>query len=223
MARALSTVRLAVRDHLDEDSASYWTDASLTRQIVRSASALWKRIVQIRKDYFLSATPGTLTLASGTFRYALPSDFFEVKLIRTTTSGQENVAWRPAHMASAKFIEGLRSDITINSPSEFLYQIVANQTIVVSPIPRAVLVASVEYVALPTEPSADADTFGALDPFLDYVEYDAAAKLLAKGPVGDPAYWQNMADKEWIAILLALDKFRSRQDGDFVEGMFEGY
>ena len=93
MADSLTTITTLIRDNLDEVSSGYWTDAEIQRKAVRRLRELWSRIIGVRDDWYKSTTPATITLVSGTLKYALPAGFFRAASIRTSTSGKEAVKW----------------------------------------------------------------------------------------------------------------------------------
>lgn len=221
MAVTLTSITSNIRNHLDEAVASYWAAGEVTASVVTKQFEIWKRIMAVRKTYFLNTTPATITLVSGTSVYTLPADFYKVHFIQTTTSGSQNVTWKRFDSASQIFIDGLRTDIVIATPYEFMYDILANQSMIVSPLPQNTLVANLYYIQQPTAVSAGTDTFGILDQFTDFIEYAATADLLRKGPVGDANYWEMQAEKAWQSILLAIDGDRSDQGPTTVEGMFD--
>lgn len=224
MSTTLLTLRGNVRNHIDEPTANYWTNAELNSLISSSQLDLWRKIYALKKDYFLSPTPYTLNLVAGTYQYTLATDFFRATAIRTITSGYQDMEWVPADPSSPVFIEGLRTDVPIYYPNQILYSIRNNNTIWVSPLPTQSLSAYVDYIQLPTAVSSDSDTFlPMLDPFLDYIEYDATATALAKGPVGNVQYWNNLADGAWKDVALALDTPRNDQGPDVVRGYMEGW
>lgn len=215
-------MRTLVRDNIDEPSSNYWTDAELNRRIADRQRELWTKVYQLKDSYFLSATPATITLAAGTFAYTLPSDFFRALAIRTTTSGLQTITWRRVDPSSPEFLDGLRSDLTVINPVEFMYAIVGNNTLWVSPIPQSVLAARMDYIARTVAVSADTDTFQLPDEFLSWIQYMVTADALAKGPVGDKEYWLARAEAAWQEIMLALDTGRDDQTPDLVRGMYEG-
>lgn len=220
MADTVAQVRTRIRAHLEEATASYWTDTEIFNAILRSYRKMWVKIMSIRKDWF-QTTAGTLTLVDGTTKYSLPDDCFHVKHIRTTTSGKENVTFKYMSQTSPQFIEALRSDIAITNPSVMWYDIIGNTQIIVAPIPRSTLVAAIEYVPTPIALTDTTGTFGVLDPFLDYVESAATADLLAKGPLEPLSYWKQESKEAWDDAMRALGQPRSDQSADYVEGMFD--
>lgn len=224
MSLTLATVRGNVRNHIDEPSANYWTDAELNSYISSRQLDLWRRIYQIDKDYFLSPTGFTLTTAVNQYQYGtadgVPTNIFRIESIRTTTSGFQDTSWVNANPTSQEFLDGLRSDVPVAMPFRILYSLRNVNTIWISPLPQSSLQAQVDYIMLPTAVAADSDTFVMPDPFLDFIEYMATVDALAKGPVGDSVGWLQHAEKAWENIVLALDTPRSNQGPDVVMGMF---
>ena len=219
MAESLTTMEVNVRYNLDEATANFWSSAEVQNRIVRRFRQLWGRVIAIRDDWFKSTTPATITLSSaGTLRYALPADFFRVAAIRTTTSGKESVKWNWMSSKDPRFLDGQRADVTYTDPGVIYYDVEGVAYLVVSPMPRAALVAAMDYYILPTDPST---TFQLPDPMLRYVEAGATADLLAKGPVGDRQYWREECDREWAILLPLLGAPRSGQNCDHALSPFE--
>lgn len=222
MADTLTTITTLIRDNLDEASAGYWTDVEIQRKVIRRLRELWSRIIGIRQDWYKSSTPATVTLTSGTLKYALAASFFRVASIRTTTSGKESVQWVWMSCKDPRFIEGQRADVTYSDPGIIYYDIEgsagASASIVVSPVPRSTLVASMEYYALPTDPTT---VFELPDPFLRYVEAGATADCLAKGPVGMLDYWRSECTNAWAILLPIISAPRSGQNNSHALSPFE--
>lgn len=223
MADSVANMITVIRDNLDEATAGYWSDAEITRRIVRRFRSLWSRIIAIRDDWFRSATPATLTLVAGTSRYTFSgmsvTDFFRVATIRTTTSGKEAVQWKWMSSKDPRFIEGLRADVSITDPAVFYYDVDGVNAILVSPLPRSALTAAIEYYTIPTDPVT---SFTLQDPFLRWVEAGSTADLLAKGPVGSLNYWREEVKDIWDKeILPTLGAPRSGQNADVVMSPFE--
>lgn len=222
MPDTLTTMTTLIRDNLDESTAGYWTDAEIQRKIVRRFREVWSRIIGIRDDWFKSSTAATITLAADTLKYALASDFFRVCTIRTTTSGSEGVQWIWMSAKDPRFVDGQRADVTYTDPSVYYYDIEGltgtSASIVVSPRPRAALVASMEYYTLPTDPTT---TFVLPDPVLRYIEAGATADCLAKGPVGLLEYWRSEVRMAWDILLPILAAPRSGQNNSHALSPFE--
>ena len=218
MAETLATTTTLVRDNLDEASSGYWTDVEIQRKILRRLRELWSRIIGVRDDWYKSTTPATITLVSGTLKYALPAGFFRAASIRTSTSGKEAVQWVYMSCKDPRFIEGQRADVTYSDPGIIYYDIEGVTSIVVSPLPRATLAGSLEYYTLPTDPTT---VFELPDPFLRYVEAGATADCLAKGPVGMLDYWRSECTTAWAILLPIISAPRSGQNNSHALSPFE--
>lgn len=215
----LTSMTTLIRDNLDESAAGYWQDAEIQRKIVRRMRELWSRIISIRDDWFKSVVPATITLVSGQLKYALPSDFFRVCTIRTTTSGKQAVAWVWMSCKDPRFVEGQRADVTYSDPGIIYYDIEGVDNIVVSPLPQlGAVVGSMEYYTMPTDPTT---VFALPDPFLRYIEAGATADCLAKGPVGMLSYWQVELQNAWAILLPILAAPRSGQNNSYATSPFE--
>ena len=218
MADTLTTLTLDIRDHLDEAAAGYWTDLEIQRKIIRRYRELWSRIIGIRDDWFKSTVPYALTLVVGTVKYALPADYFRTATIITTTSGQTTVKWVWMSCKDPRFIQGQEADNVVSNPGVIYYDIEGVTSIVVSPTPQATLAANMEYYTLPIDPTT---VFALPDPFLRYIEAGATADCLAKGPVGDLAYWRGEIAMAWEILLPILAAPRSGQNNSHALSMFD--
>ncbi len=217
MADTITTMTLLIRDNLDEVSAGYWTDAEISRKIVRRYRELWSRMIGI--DWFKSTVPATIALVSGTVKYALPADYFRTATIITTTSGQTSVKWVWMSCKDPRFVAGQQADLLVSNPGVIYYDIEGVTSLVVSPIPQSVLAASHEYYTIPTDP---ATTFALPDTFLRYIEAGATADCLAKGPVGMLSYWREELAMAWEILLPILAAPRSGQNNSHALSMFDG-
>lgn len=225
MAQTLATVRSKVRGHIDEPTASYWTDTELNGYIDDRQWDLWRKVQAIRKDYWLSPTGFVLTLVVGQSNYTttdgVPADIWRISTIRTTQAGFQDVIWTLGNPTSREWVDGLRTDVPIVNPYQIMYALRNLSTIAISPLPQSVLTAQVDYIQQPTVMTADTDTFLLPDPFIQYVQYMAAADALGKGPVGDSVSWQQKGAEAWKSIMETLDTPRVDQGPDLVMGFGE--
>ena len=224
MAFVGSDLLAKVRDHIDEPSANYWSNAELYRKIDSAHRALWAKIISLRKDYFKSSF--TFTTTAGTYSYAagsggVPTDIWRILSMRTTTSGRQDLMWDAGNPTSRGFIDGLNSEVPVYNPFSMKYALRSQNELWVSPLPQESVSAQVDYIPRPTAISAAGSTFLVPDEFMNWVEYMATADALNKGPVGDPASWLAKAGAAWREIAEALDTPRVDQGADVVEGMFE--
>ena len=225
MSLTLGEVRASVREHIDEPSPNYWTDAELNDYIQKAQLRLWRKVYALQKDYWLSPTGFILTLQPGVFRYTtavgnIPTDIFRITAIRTLTSGYQDIDWVPADPNSEAFTEGLRTDSPVQYPYRVLYALRNMGELWVSPSPQINVQAQVDYIQLPTEVELDTDTFLIPDAWLYYVEHQASYMALLKGPLGDPGSQLGQANAAWEEIMTGLDSLRSDQGPDLVIGAF---
>lgn len=223
MAETLATVRSSVRGHIDEPTANYWTDAELNGLIAAGERKLWRKILAMKKDYWL--TTATLTVATGSSIFnpldgsGMPADIWRIESIRTLTSGFQNILWTPADPNSQNFLSGLNTDFPVFNPFQILYALRNMTTLAISPVfQQGPITALINYIQQPTPMVNDTDTFLIPDTFMDFVEYDATVNALAKGPVGDATAWKTEASEAWKEIMEALDTPRSSQGPDLVVG-----
>ena len=221
MARTAGAVLARVRNHIEEPSAGYWSDSEIYAIISNKQDELFQRVTQLRDNYFISATsPEVVSLAAGTTDYTLNSDVFRIKSIRCTSSGDQYITWLWRPFTDPSFKEALRTDVSVSSPSEFYFDILNSNVIRVAPIPQRSITISIDYIGFPTEVASSSDTFSFPDAFINFIEYAATGECLAKGPVGDAAYWDGKADKEWRNIMLTIGSPRQDNNPDIVGGMF---
>lgn len=118
--RTLLELRTAVRDRVDEATASFWSDAQLNRYINRSKDRVLNRLRGLKDDAYLTiamaSTEGTLNfegelyspsvqlrLAVGTTDYLLPPDFLELVSLAAITSGYEFTRFEYRHLNDPLF------------------------------------------------------------------------------------------------------------------------
>lgn len=223
MAQTLATVRGGVRGHIDEPTANYWTDAELNGYIDSSQRKLWRKILALKKDYWLATATLTVATGSSIFNPAdgsgMPADIWRIESIRTLTSGFQNMLWSPADPNSQIFLDGLNTDYPVFNPYQILYALRNMTTLSISPVfQQGPITALINYIQQPTVMTVDTDTFLIPDTFMDYVEYDATVNALSKGPVGDATAWKVETSEAWKEIMEALDTPRSSQGPDLVQG-----
>ena len=221
--QTLAVVRGKVRGHIDEPIANYWQDVELNSLIDDRQWDLWRKILALKKDYWLNTA--TLNISIGKYIYlggdgsGMPNDVWRVENIRTLTSGYQNILWLPSSANSQDFLDGLNTDFPVFNPYQILYAMQNVMQLTISPIPQqGPLSAIMSYIQQPTVMAADTDTFLIPDPFIQYVQYSAAADALSKGPVGDSVSWAQRAEVAWKSIMEALDTPRSSQGPDLVDG-----
>ena len=228
--KTLSAMRTAVRDNLDEDTASFWTNPQLTRMINRAKDRVWVEVRKLKDDYFLlnrSSTDGTVTIlgesyatssfqipSGNTFTRTLPPDFSEMKRIEVITSDYEDVQFFYRDFADFNF-RSLRAITSDQTPSSFLFDIVAERTLAYAPRSSIALDLRLWYVPILADLSDDGNEMEMPHPLYLAVESYATATAQIKDRDGNAAVWENRA-KAHIAEMFG-GHARQTQDPEFVD------
>ena len=229
-------VLLVVRDHIDEPTANYWSDAELVRKINRAKDSLCRFLMTLKQDIFdRRYTPLTLTADTDPPVFDLPDGFGRLATIRVTTAGYKGTIFTPVDRSRPEFQSGLNSEIQAGNPGEFLYDLVFKSgaatggeppiayptaQLVISPIPRITMACMIEYLEVVPDLTAGSDKFGVLDPFVEYIELRAAAYALMKGNAGNWKAFLDLSEAMKPEIKSALSSFQ-KQNPEFVQGFLE--
>jgi hypothetical protein len=108
MATLISALETQVREHLNEDTASFWTSNELVAIFNNGIKDLWGMIVDLNQEHFLTIDVTNVSLAvDGTSLTGVPTDVFRVHLIEpvSTVAGAAgaSVLFEPADYNSFKF------------------------------------------------------------------------------------------------------------------------
>lgn len=227
--KTLSDLRTAIRDNLDEATASFWTNPQLLRFINRAKDRVWVEVRKLKDDYFLvnrASTDGVVTILSesyatssfqiptgDTFTRTLPPDFSEMKRIEVITSDYEDVQFQYRDYADPDFrvLRALTSDQT---PSLFLFDIVSERTMAYAPRSNTALDLRIWYVQSLADLSADTDTMEIPHPLYLAVEAYATASAQIMDRDANAAVWEQRA-KAYIAEMFGAHA-RQTQDPEFV-------
>ena len=234
-AKALSDIRTAVRDNLDEATASFWTQAQMLRLINRAKDRVWLEVRKLKDDYFvrtLSSTDASLTILGATYTpsslqvtaggatLTLPTDYAELKSIEVIQSGYEYVQFFHLDMARPEF-RALRAVTTQRAPTAFYFDIYGLVTLLYTPLSNTALDTRIYYVFRLADYSADTDTLDLPDPtYLAVIEYATAlAQLMDRDEYA--AVWEN-SGRRTLADFFGSSA-RQIQDPIFVSGSYEDW
>ena len=228
--RTLSDLRLAIRDNLDESTAAFWTNAQLNRFINRAKDRAWTEVRKLKSDYFLTnrvSTDGTVTIlgesydtasfqipTGNTFTRTLPPDFTEMKRIEVTTSTYEDVQFQHVDYAHPEF-RALRSITDDQSPDYFIFDIVAERTMVYAPRSDTALDLRIWYVPIVADLTTDTDTLEMPWPLYKAVEEFATSGALKMDRDPNAAVWEASGNAT-VANAFGAHA-RQIQDPEFVE------
>lgn len=172
-------------------------------------------------------TTGTLSLVDGTEAYALASNFSKFRsdaILITSPTNDEKVIWR---VGSVGFRN--RNPVTSNdsegTPNEWFEDPNDDTKVRFSPIPGSSFTASYDYLALPTDMSADSDT-----PFLParwhHILVDYALAMHFENPYQrnyevSNRYWTRYANGKDQCIADYNQRFIGQVQFDYSTGVNE--
>ncbi|MBP7209567.1 MAG: hypothetical protein KBA02_00060 [Paludibacteraceae bacterium] len=146
-------LRARVRSYLDEASASYWTDNELNNWIEQAYNYYYMWVIQTFDGYF--AKDILMNIVAGQAKYALPSDFFKIRLLERVY---------PTQTIPLKFFDRIETPNIISGANYGLYNVPTyrfeGQNIVLEPTPDASFTNALrlEYYPQPTTLSAESST-----------------------------------------------------------------
>lgn len=145
MTSTLTNLLADVRDRLDETTASFWSDAGLTRWINEALSDIAKR-----SETLLSK--GTVPAVASTATYNLPTDAVRLHLVEYVPSGSTQTY--PVKVATRQSMEnvwGLNQSQVGSYPMFYVpWGFVPNLQMQVYPVPSAAGTFNIWYYKLPT-------------------------------------------------------------------------
>ena len=241
--RLLSDLRTAVRDNLDEATASFWTNAQLNRFLTRAADAVWMECRKLKADFFLlqrTSTDGSVTIygdsyttssfaiVAGTTDYTLPMDLAELRRIDATTSGYESVVFRHADLATST-MRAYRAQTTNQDPTVIWFDVIGERTLTIAPkcsvaldlrlwyVPRTMIFSTAGASLM--DFATDTDELALPHPL--YLAVEEMATMRAQLMDRDPSAtnWEQMAERTVRRFFGA--HARQSQDPEVVEGVFE--
>jgi hypothetical protein len=233
--KTLSDLRTAVRDRLDESTASFWTNAQLTRYINRAKDRVWNRVKSLNEDYFAvtrTSEDGSLTILSesydassfqivaGTRDYTLPPDFSEMKLIECIESGYEHVRFIYRDLARHDMRDAL--EIADNqTPGDFFFDLIGERTMRIAPKSDTTLDLRITYIQFFADLSDDTDELTMPHPLYLAVEEYATSMALRQDRNTDSEAYEASGDK--IIAEMFGAHHRQTQDTETATGYLEGW
>lgn len=225
-----SDLRTSVRYNLDESSASFWTDARLNDCLNRAIDRVWTEVRGLRADYFMTtrtSADGTTTILSESYDCAsfqivagtttsvtLPHDFSEMKLVETVQSGYEFVRWYHLDLAHPDF-RALRRITDQITPSEFVYDIIDERTMIYAPKSDTTLDISITYTQAMPVLETDATELEMPHPFYEAVIDYATAIAMLQDRDPNAGVWEQYG-RTIIAKTVGAHS-RQIQDPEFVQ------
>lgn len=237
MATTLGTIRTNARVHLIETTANFWTDAELLEHIQQGVKDLWRAVVDLHQEHFLTVDETNVSqAASATSLTGVPSDCYRVHIIEprdtTDTGSSKALIYQPKDYNSKEFV-GARSLGTQDPTSAgvIYYTLtqagapVAAPTVLVAP--KLSAAALLRFVYVPTL-SVAAMTASDNNPIPGESDNALKAWCVAYGRAKERE--DRSPDPNWLAVyatekanILTSLTPRQTQEPEVVEGLFEDY
>ena len=235
MATTLNTIISRARKTLVEETVSatpFWTDAELLEHAINGCRDLWKGIVDVYQDHFLTIDLTNVSLpASATTASGVPSDCFRIKFIEPRDMGTYvNTFFFPKDYASDEF-RRLRT-LSAQDPQGCIFNYdlvgagppVATPTLYIAPKVNSALNLAVGYIAsIPSNLTTASN-----NPVPGESDHALEAWIIAWGRAKERE--DRSPDPEWIKIygdeklgILTVVTPRQEDEPEVVEGLFEDY
>lgn len=227
MATALTSIVTNARVHLIEASASFWSDAELLQHAQFACQDLWKAIIDLYQDYFLTIDETNVSQAASTSTLTgVPADLFRVKAIEPRTLDlNTNVIYRPLDLTHPDFMRA-RAETTVGGAGQIIYYDIVSTgapagtpTIYVAPQLSAALLLRLIYI--PTLSTSLTN-----NPIPGHSDNAVMAWVIAYARAKERE--DRAPDSEWLAIygtdkqnLLTSLTPRQEDEPDYAEGLFE--
>lgn len=235
MPTKISAIEASVRANpLIETTAKFWTSAELTELIIRGIKDLWRDIVDLKQEHFLTINPTDVTLPADSDQLqGVPLDVHKIYLLEALYGASNDVnvglQFMPMDFNSDIF-RGARSRSSIDPANETLYYAITGQgSPVNAPIiyvaPSVNSAVALRFCYIPTLPLLTTDSFVPIPGEADnaLVAWTAAFARSKEREDRSP-------DPNWIAVygtekqhLLQSLGLRQYQEPEFTEAMFEEY
>lgn len=223
-----------VRVNLLELQPRFWSDDELFKHLINGAKLLWKRLLDLHQNHFLTIDATNVTLAANSSTLSgVPADTFRITLIEprvlTSSSASRLIRFVPRKYNSAEFVEARSLDPQDTGSSLVIYYDIVQEgapvntpTVQIAPQVNAVI--NLRFCYLRTFPVVTTDLNNPIPGESDValIAY-ATAFALGKRPDGsvtgpDPA-WLSIFKAEEDALLTALTP-RQEQDVEVAEDIF---
>ena len=233
MATALSDIETRARRHLNEATASYWSSDELIDHINDGIKDLWKRIVDLHQEHFLTVDITNVSLAASTKTLTgVPADTFRIYNIERrdlTDSASEGLIFVPKEYNHLDFQWARSLDDQDPAGTVVFYAVhgtgapTGAPTVRVAPTLNAAVNLALHYIPVQADVAA-----GGNNPIPG--ESDAALIAYCVAHARAKEREDRSPDPEWLAEyktlkdnLLEVLTPRQEQDLETVEPMFGEY
>lgn len=232
MATALSVILANARVELVETTARYWTDAELITHINNGIKDLWRGIIDLYQDHYITLDETNVAAAASTAALTgVPSDLFRVVLLQPRTLGESSshrgLIFKPRTLTHPDFVQAQASRAVEPSNTIVYYAVlnagapVAAPTIRIAPTLSSAVNLTLGYVpTVPTKTSADNNPIpGESDKALE-AYCIAFARVKEREDRSPDPEWLSIYATEKRSLLVALTP-RSVQEPEYAVGYLE--
>lgn len=234
MPTKFSTIETLARQHLVEQTASFWSSDELIQIAIRGAKDLWRDIVDLKQEHYLTRNTTDVTYpASSTQLQGVPVDVHKVYLIEPTStltsSTNSGLTFYPLDYNHKDFRSARSLDAIDPTNSVVYYCITGQGAPVNAPVilcaPQVTSAVSLSFTYVPTLPNLTSDSFVPIPGEADnaLVAWTVAFARAKESEDRSP-------DANWLAIygtekqhLLQSLGLREYQEIPVVTAMFEEY
>lgn len=159
MATTLAQIEVLSRRHLEEVTAKFWTSAELIDIEIAGIKDLWRDIVMLKQEHFLTVDTTNVTLAANTATLTgVPADVFKVYMIEpldgSTDSNNVGLAFKPLDYNHPKFLAARGTDAIDPSNATIYYAVHAAGSPVAAPTiriaPQVTAAVTLRFTYIPT-------------------------------------------------------------------------
>lgn len=234
MATTLNTIIANARTTLLETTPNFWTAAELLDHANHAIKDLWKSIIDLYQDHFVTIDDTNVTLAANTDTLTgVPTDVFRVVMIQPRTLGQNGAApgliFKPRTLTHPDFVQA-QAMRAISPRDNIIYYCVINAgapvgapSIKIAPQITSVINLSLWYnQVIPTKTGGQdnpipGESDRAIEEYI--IAFARAKEREDRSP--DPEHLSIYATEK-RNLLIALTP-RSVQEPETVVGMWEDY
>lgn len=234
MPSTVSSIVTLARLKLIEISASFWTDDELTQDCIAGIRDLWRDIVDLKQEHYLTTNSTDVFLASGDDHLSgVPTDVHKVYMVEprdlTTTSANAGLSFKPKELNHDTFRAAKSQDPIDPSNATIWYAITGQGAPVNAPTiyiaPKVTSLVNVNFIYIPT---LGAMTSNSIVPIPG--EADNALRAWTIAFARSKEREDRSPDENWLAIyatekqhLLQSLGLREYQEPKYVDAMFEGF
>lgn len=236
MATTISTIETLSRRHLLETTANFWTSAELVDIIIAGVRDLWRDIVDLKGEHYLTVDTTNVSLAaSSSTLTGVPADVHKVYLIEpvdlSINGSNRGLIFRPLDYNHKTFQMARSMDAIEPSNATIYYAIHSAGAPVAAPTiriaPQVTSAVSLRFCYIPTFATTDLES-GDSVPIPGEADNALVAWTVAYARAKERE--DRAPDAGWLAVyatekqhLLQSLGLRQYQENTFADAFFEEY